>query len=216
MPRSYVTGQRTRPVTTLATGRVGIIIACVYPWGLSSLLPESASYPDGYVDLTDLCGGSRVARLEQQLVEGKPRSRIRAVEEFLLGLRRRTPDPALIAKATQLLSGSIGDQQVQTTAEELGVSRRHLQRVFNSQVGLSPKMYARVMRFQRALRIRRRSQMSWAQVAAECGFSDQSHLVREVGEFAGRTPNQIQPSESLVDRVFNGDRRNALFDSVYL
>lgn len=109
-----------------------------------------------------------------------------------LATRHSRPAPRLIARAQQLLSGTdVGEEGplVASTAQQLGVSERHLRRVFQRSVGVSPKRYARMARVRRALaHLERDASAGWAQIAAGAGFFDQAHLTAEFREFLGVTP----------------------------
>jgi transcriptional regulator GlxA family with amidase domain len=75
-------------------------------------------------------------------------------------------------------------------AAGVGVTTRHLERQFKQAVGISPKRLARITRFQRALRVfdRLDSPQRGTLTAAECGYADQAHFVRDFAEFAGCAP----------------------------
>jgi AraC-like DNA-binding protein len=73
-------------------------------------------------------------------------------------------------------------------AESIGWSRKHLARRFADEVGLAPKAVSRIVRFNRAIAAARNAGASWAGIAADCGYADQAHMVREFGQFAGRSP----------------------------
>lgn len=79
------------------------------------------------------------------------------------------------------------DTSVRTVAEELDLSERQLRRVFRDAVGLSPKSFARVARFHRALAAARHGD-NWTRVAASTGYCDQAHLIDEFRAIAGTTP----------------------------
>jgi AraC-like DNA-binding protein len=78
-------------------------------------------------------------------------------------------------------------------AAELGFSRKHVVSLFRDHVGLPPKLYAEVVRFDRLTRrLKTGPDASWARLALELGFADQAHLAREVRRFAGVTPREIR------------------------
>lgn len=82
-----------------------------------------------------------------------------------------------------------GDISIDALARELGVTRQHLRRAFLTHVGLSPKTFARVMRFRRVLQLAARERRpSWSALAVDLGYSDQSHLIADFRELAGTTP----------------------------
>lgn len=81
--------------------------------------------------------------------------------------------------------------RIATLAEEIGWSRGHLVDRFRREVGLTPKRFARVVRFRSAFD-RLATATSLATVAVECGYADQSHLTHEFREMAGETPRSYQ------------------------
>lgn len=89
-------------------------------------------------------------------------------------------------------AGKLARASVNAVAADLGVSERHLRRVFRETVGLSPKAFARLTRFHRALRAARRSDHAgWADIAAEAGYYDQAHLIAEFHAIAQVTPREL-------------------------
>ena len=96
--------------------------------------------------------------------------------------------------AVAALSREERPARVGELGEGMGLSTRRLLDLFEREVGLSPKLFSRLCRFQRAAdRIWRgrgapAEASGWADMAADCGFADQSHLIREFREFSGVTP----------------------------
>lgn len=81
---------------------------------------------------------------------------------------------------------------VSSVAVGLGVSERHLRRVFREAVGMSPKQFARVARFRHALRTaREESRLGWATIAAAAGYFDQAHLIADFHAIAGVAPRAL-------------------------
>jgi AraC-like DNA-binding protein len=99
--------------------------------------------------------------------------------------RRATPDKRVIA-AIDVITRSGGRASIDDVAATGCATRQHLARLFAHHVGVSPKVFARVTRFRRALRLGRTR--SGSELAAELGYFDQSHLIDEFREFAGTTP----------------------------
>jgi transcriptional regulator GlxA family with amidase domain len=84
-----------------------------------------------------------------------------------------------------------GGVRVRDVARRVGLSDRRFIEVFRAEVGMTPKAYSRVRRFQRALAAARAvgaGRPEWARVAAACGYFDQSHLVHDFREFSGFGP----------------------------
>jgi transcriptional regulator GlxA family with amidase domain len=87
-----------------------------------------------------------------------------------------------------MMRGAGGAVRVADLADGAGCSHRHLVSRFREQVGATPKTAARVLRYSRAARLLALGHLAPAQVAAVCGYADQSHLTREFTRFAGTTP----------------------------
>ncbi|RJO75793.1 AraC family transcriptional regulator [Nocardia panacis] len=95
-----------------------------------------------------------------------------------------------LTHAWRSIVDSDGAMPIGPLADEIGWSRQHLTRRFTAEFGLSPKLAARVARFERAKRMIERipSYITLAEVAAVCGYYDQAHLNRDFVELAGCAP----------------------------
>lgn len=73
-------------------------------------------------------------------------------------------------------------------------------------MGVSPKLYARIIRFDQAFRMRNRyPQLDWLSIAIYCGYHDYQHLVKDYKDFTGCTPNEFYALEQLAPERFFGD-----------
>lgn len=129
---------------------------------------------------------------ERVLCAPSPARRVCAMESVLLErVRRMPPLAADVLAATQMILRAAGNLSVTALAPALGVTRQHLARSFARDVGISPKMLARVARVRAAVaRIHDSVEPNWSTLALELGFYDQSHLVHDVKELTGLTPGQ--------------------------
>ncbi|MGV9725089.1 helix-turn-helix domain-containing protein [Nocardia beijingensis] len=95
-----------------------------------------------------------------------------------------------LTRAWRAVVGSGGGIAIGPLADEIGWTRQHLTRRFNREFGLSPKLAARITRFERARRMLAHtpSYVTIAQVAAACGYYDQAHLDRDFADLAGTSP----------------------------
>jgi AraC-like DNA-binding protein len=102
------------------------------------------------------------------------------------------PEPrAELSWAWRRLCETAGGVGVRELAAEVGWSRRHLTERFRTEYGLTPKVAARVMRFEQAVgRLKRRPTTRLADLAADLGYADQAHLTREWHSLAGCSPRQ--------------------------
>ena len=106
------------------------------------------------------------------------------------------------AAAAQILCAA-GNARVAALASDAGLSMRQFERCFMQQVGVHPKLYARIVRFEAALdRKARSSTKSWTDVAHEFGYYDQMHMVHDFESLSGGTPTKIL---NEVEVVFRGE-----------
>jgi AraC-like DNA-binding protein len=164
------------------------------PLGCRGLLglPASALW-DLSVEAADVMGSAAVELWERLQVASAWDDRFAACDTVLLGaVRDRPPVAPSVSEAWRLLVASGGTVPVADVAARVGWSRRHLAGRFRAEFGLSPKLAARVVRFERArLILQRRDRPSIAEVAAVCGYYDQPHLTRDFVELAGCPPGQL-------------------------
>jgi AraC-like DNA-binding protein len=146
------------------------------------------------VGLEDLADRD-IALLRRQLEDREDwTARLDLAENFVLErLRGRRPLSPAVASAYRELAFCHGNVRIETIAARLDWSRKHLSQRFQEEIGLPPKVIARMLRFNRTLDLAaRHGPADWADLAAECGYADQAHLTREFAEFAGTTPNRWQ------------------------
>ena len=135
--------------------------------------------------------GAEAGRLRERLLEGRDaQARLRTLHAWLLARAESTaPRSGLLTHALALLDRMPEVQRIGQLARDCGLSTRRMSDLFNEHVGLAPKRYARLQRFHRVVGLAHcRRSIDWAGVAADCGFHDQPHLVREFRAFSGLTP----------------------------
>jgi AraC-like DNA-binding protein len=108
----------------------------------------------------------------------------------LLDRRPRQPRPAAAFAAERILS-SRGNCRIDRLAREAAISGRQLERLFLAEVGISPKEFASICRFDWVIR-NLRPGVSWAELALDAGYSDQAHLIRNFVGRTGQTPARFQ------------------------
>ena len=192
--RFPVAGMHDRPVLFSQAGRhfgVGIGLT---PAGAYALFGTPMhELTNVLADLTELIG-DRAERLADRLMHIPDwAGRFRLLDRLLPQLIQAGPEQAdEVARAWQRLGQSSGRITVAELAEDVGRSDRYLEMRFRDQIGVSPKTAARILRFQRAVRIATVSgSLAWAEVAARCGYVDQAHLNRDFRRLAGCTPTEL-------------------------
>jgi AraC-like DNA-binding protein len=193
-PRVTVVGPQTQAKAGLSVfGRIDNFTIHFQPSGFNRLfgIPMTeltdAAY-DAYAVM-----GPEIPRLEHELGDTAGfAERIQIVEERLIRTLgcHRTPDP--VAIAANSLFRSHGVQRVSAMASYSGLSPRQFERRFLAQVGVPPKLYARIIRFNAALD--QKLQLpgrAWSSIANDHNFYDQMHLVHDCRAFTGESPSRF-------------------------
>lgn len=144
------------------------------------------------VNLADLLGQDGNDIVEKLALSGSWRQRFRILEQFLR--QRILPGPrqsAAVVAAIRVIERSAGRTRISGLAQQLDISREHLTRRFSAEVGIGPKSYARIVRFETALQHLQDGSDSVAAIAHDAGYADQAHLTREFGRMAGTTPARL-------------------------
>ncbi|MEY4576688.1 MAG: hypothetical protein RL701_1391, partial [Pseudomonadota bacterium] len=129
------------------------------------------------------------------------------LEAFLLErLRVAPPAQRTVVWALSRLADTARAPQLAELARELGYSQKHVIALFHDQVGVPPKVWQRLLRFERLQRVLKSAGpahgRTLAQIASECGYYDQSHLARDVRQFTGASASQL--IAELPARAFGG------------
>src|SRR4030095_697513 len=137
--------------------------------------------------------GPEISTLEQQLGDTPSfAERIQLVEARLIRLLRDHGRPDPVAIAANSLFASHGVQRVSVMANDSGLSTRQFERRFLTYVGVLPKLYARIIRFNAVLdhKLRYRGR-AWSRIACDHNYYDQMHLVRDCRAFTGESPSRF-------------------------
>ncbi len=209
-PASFVVGPMSRPVSIAPTGPVRTLGVRFRPGGAREALGVPLDVLADTVATAEELWGAAGRRIEDSVGNAPDdATRREAIEDFLEArlARSRGGDERLASAVAEVLAGR-GRRPVAEIARRVGWGRRQLERTFRAAVGVTPKTLSRVIRFQNLLRLAgRRPRASWADLAARCGYADQSHLVREFRELAGVTPASGQAASGELGRHFVAPER---------
>lgn len=145
-----------------------------------------------HVDLDALWGRAAVELREQLCACATPEQRFARLERALAARLDGPPDRhAAVPIALDAFGLARPGVRVRDVVRQVGLSQRRFIQVFTAEVGLTPKLYARVQRFRRArASVGKAPAPDWARIAAACGYFDQSHLIHDFRAFAGLTPEE--------------------------
>jgi AraC-like DNA-binding protein len=208
--RVLLAGQTTRAVQVRPSGRARMVGARLRPDGARHLfaVPQH-ELTDGIHPLSQIDGRLSRALCDDVTGRASPEAMAAAVDAALL---RAMPVPARASPASAAVALALwrrGLVRVDDLAAHAGVTARQLERLFQDRVGLSPKTFLRITRFQEVLRAVRdgSTASSWASIAADCGFYDQSHFIRDFKAFVGISPGSWNVDETSLAALFSAIRR---------
>lgn len=205
-PECFFVGQITGPLLLRPTGPAEMLGIQFRPQGATALLRQPmGALTDSAVALEDL--SRRMSRelervrdlrsLEEALVAVDP-----ILDRFARGARG---DENPVSYAVREMERTGGLMSVREAADRLGWSTRQLERRFKDTVGIPPKLFGRMQRFQRVFRAMESSASNWIDTAVRCGYYDQAHLIRDFREFSGRSPTTLLEQEiDLLRHFVNG------------
>jgi len=186
---SFTSGLLAGPVTIDSFGASHCLQINFTPLGARQFFAmPMTELSERMVALDDVLGAPGVLLREQLGATADWESRFDLAEAFVAARLAKAQTPATeVAWAFEAITVTGGRNRIASIAREIGWSRKHLVDRFRREVGLGPKSVSRIVRMRRALSAAG-SGDGWADIAADCGYADQAHMVREFRDLAGRTP----------------------------
>jgi AraC-like DNA-binding protein len=171
-PRCFLAGQLTRPLRIRPSGPARILAARFLPQGAARVFDIAMEeITDDFLPADFACDSLESLEAE-------------------LAARVRPGDP-VVDEAVRRMS------HCPKVPVDLGISPRHLERRFKRSVGLTPKLFCRIQRFQRVFREIERGG-NWVEAALACGYYDQAHLIRDMRAFSGEAPSVLLNGNELA------------------
>ncbi len=194
---AWVSGVRTRPIT-IPSGKDRRMIVVAFKKGRAyPFYPCHMSELTDSVVMADLVFGNRIYEVRERLLASKSIAEIfHQLELFLLNMvgDRLNEQPA--QRSIEFVLRSIIHQpsmiRFQNLVDQIGYSQKHFIGMFKSQVGVTPKQYLRITRFQKAIQEMETnaSSFDWSRLALQSGFYDQAHFINDFRDFSGFTPGE--------------------------
>ena len=206
IPRVCFTGLCSHPFVLVHPSRCDTLGIILRPAGAYALLGQPLCIvSDLSVDARDLLGRGADELLERCAVARPVAARFAFVVGWLAERfsRAKSPDPAIAWIAAEIERGS-SEVRVGALRKATGLSRERLVGRFREQIGVAPKLYARLVRFRGVLEQLRHDPARLTDVAVDAGYYDQAHMNTDFREFAG-----ISPTEFLATRYAEGSGNTA-------
>ena len=190
-PSSFISGQAFGYSDVESTGMLEMIVVVFQPFAAKAFLHMPVSEFRGMNVNTEETGDPLLVDLGRRIADMPDRvACIRLIEEFLLSRLYAFPEYNLKRVSTVLEAVNLHPHiRTAQLADVACLSNKQFGRVFAEYVGATPKEFLRIVRIQRALyTLQCQPGISFAQLAYECGFFDQSHMIKEFKFFSGYTP----------------------------
>ncbi len=201
-PRTLIAGQMSRGILIAPSGAVDLFGIRFRPAGFFGLFGfPAAELTDRIEDVSDIWSSLEPLLYERLVSLSSFEERVTAFEEYVL---KNFPSTNGTAKEIDHAVAMLADNTpVRQLAKDLGWSERRLERHFLRTVGVKPKLFARISRFQRLLKMLESGEVSaLADAAVAAGYYDQPHMNRDFAEFAQTTPTEFLTSSHRISELF--------------
>jgi len=199
-PRQLLAGQLRKYFFLQNTGISGILGIKFKPAALTALFGLSMSdYTDKVVHLPAALG-HRLQEVETIACAPLPAGiKVAQIDEWLAKHTAADPNDE-IEKAVALIADKNGGVTVAEIGRQLFITERRLERLFKKYIGLPPKFYARVIRFNYIFSLIQQQQLTWTDLAFESGYYDSAHFVKNFKAFTGEDPSSyVFEDENLAN-----------------
>lgn len=196
--RANITGPKNRPVG-LKFGKDYLMIkVAFYPTGLYRLLKipmqktvnQGLNARDYFLEIDAVSQNLEKETSYTRMIDEVSRFIDAQIEEKL------TEEEPIDRIAIQMLD-PYQNFTLPEWASKAYLSLRQFERNFVNRVGISPKMYLRIVRFENAMKVKRQfPEKSWSEIALECAYNDSSHLLREFRQFADFPPGTLREKQT--------------------
>lgn len=191
-PRSFLSGHDRTFADLQYDGQINMISVVFHPVGIRAFFNLPMNKIAGMRLTAGDIEDKELSVLENSLTSiENDRFCILLIEQFLLKRLTRLADYNLDRIETTIRLINSGQTHITFLADAACLSRKQFNRIFSENVGINPKEFSRTIRFQRALHILKTApQISLTALAYDCGYFDQSHMIKEFKTFSGYTPTE--------------------------
>ncbi len=192
-PVALIGAQTFHRVDLIMRGNIDAFTIVLQPGAVSSLF----SVPAGELTNNDVEGDAVLGRGVRELLHrlGDVASfadRARVADSYFLASSPVSNSVSAVTHAARSVQSASGCVRVSNLAHQAGLGIRQFERRFRHEIGVPPKLYARIVRFEVALRWKAAApSMPWTEIAHALGYHDQMHMVRDFKYLSGTTPTAI-------------------------
>jgi AraC-like DNA-binding protein len=214
-----VSGFFTQTATYTNERNLGVIMVGFKPWGIQPFISFNAGEITNInLSMENLYPG-KMSEVEDKLKGADSMlKRIGVIENFLLSIIRPFRPDDLIIESVKEMNRQNGQISVKQLARNFFLSEKQFKRRFNSAVGINPKLFSRLVRFQYILQCVDNNKVGLLDKAVQTGFYDEAHFIKEFREFTGQTPsayihgNNRSDLGNYLDEQF---KKSLFYNSIY-
>lgn len=187
---AWISGMQRQYISISAANK-GMIVVQFRPAGAYPILHVPINELNDLVVDASLVIGEEITDLREKLIEASTVSRkIELLENWLYTrILDQTVPASVIQYAVDRTLLNPTTMSIREIKDKIGYSHKHFIQLFNKYVGLSPKQYQRIVRFNKTLEsINQGKSVNWAQLSLDCGYFDQAHFIKEFKSFSGLNP----------------------------
>ncbi len=191
-PRAFLSGQERTFADLQYDGQVNMLSVVFRPAGVRAFFNLPINRLAGLRLTAGDIEDKELSVLENSLTSTENDDTcIALIEQFLLSRLTRLTEYNLRRINTTISLINLGKGNIAALADAACLSRKQFDRIFSELVGSNPKEFSRTVRFQRALhKLESESKISWTALAYDCGYFDQSHLIKEFRTLSGYSPSE--------------------------
>lgn len=192
----WISGMHTNFIDISASSK-GLLILQFHPAGVYPILNIPVKEINNKVVGAEMILGNSIFEIREQIIAASSvKSKFQIIEQWLLErISERTGKEDLIRHSITQLIGN--QNNIAEIIGQTGYSHRYFIEMFTNYVGLSPKQYQRIVRFNKVLQLIKDNKMiNWTQLSLDCGYFDQAHFIKDFKNFSGINPNEYLISKS--------------------
>ncbi len=203
-PKNFIHGQLKKFIEVQGMGKIGVFSIRFQPAGLQPFIDSDISQFTGiFTEVSNIWKEGNLLEKEMSSCKNNE-ERISVIEKFLEKRLKNSPNNADIECCVNEIIQSDGMISIEKLSDDLKIGRRHLERKFLSNVGLSLKLFSRIIRFNNALQlIENKDFRNFTNVAHDGGFYDQAHFIKDFKYFTGLNPKQYFSENLEMAKYFN-------------
>ncbi len=207
-PTAFLMGQITKAVFFLPSTQTSIIGVRFHPFGVSAFsnIP-SPEFTNSEILITDIWQNEGAA-LEEQVNTNPTHGAITILQQFFLKKLYQTKlsySLNTISSISNTIQQAGGENTVNYWAAQANLSERQFNRTFKNMVGISPKEFLKITRFNKVLNIfESDAASSFSTLAQKCGYYDQAHFIKDFKEYTGTTPKGYAQDDSVLIPIYSG------------